>query len=82
LETFTGALKHKEKVEQRVVVGTSVGDLLLLVSHSEEKNPSDGNCITSRAPGTALEFALQLVERLYGESKAQEVQRTMLVPSY
>jgi len=39
----------------------------------------DGNCITSRAPGTALEFALQLVTLLYGQEKAQEVAEPMLV---
>ena len=29
----------------------------------------DGNCLTSRGPGTAVEFALALVERLYGREK-------------
>lgn len=39
----------------------------------------DGNCITSRAPGTAMEFALKLVEILYGEQKAKDIARSMLV---
>jgi 4-methyl-5(b-hydroxyethyl)-thiazole monophosphate biosynthesis len=39
----------------------------------------DGNCITSRAPGTALEFALKCVELLYGKEKADEVAGPMLV---
>lgn len=39
----------------------------------------DGNCITSRAPGTAIEFSLKLVEILYGEQKAQDVAQPMLV---
>ena len=49
------------------------------VSHLDNKDPVesrvvvDGNCVTSRGPGTALEFALKLVELLYGEEKAQEV---------
>jgi 4-methyl-5(b-hydroxyethyl)-thiazole monophosphate biosynthesis len=38
----------------------------------------DGNCITSRGPGTALEFALKLVELLFGKQKAEEVARPML----
>ena len=38
----------------------------------------DGTCITSRAPGTALEFALKLVEILYGTKKAEEVAAPML----
>lgn len=39
----------------------------------------DGNCITSRAPGTAIEFALKLVEMLYGKKKADEVALPMVV---
>ncbi len=39
----------------------------------------DGTCITSRAPGTAIEFALKLVELLYGREKADEVALPMLV---
>ena len=39
----------------------------------------DGTCITSRGPGTALEFALKLVEVLYGEEKAKEVAAPMVV---
>ncbi len=38
----------------------------------------DGPCITSRGPGTAIEFALKLVEVLYGERKAEVVGRRML----
>jgi 4-methyl-5(b-hydroxyethyl)-thiazole monophosphate biosynthesis len=40
----------------------------------------DGNCITSRGPGTALEFALKLVELLYGKEKAREVGEPMVLP--
>ena len=40
----------------------------------------DGNCVTSRGPGTALEFALKLVELLYGEEKAEEVGAPMVLP--
>ena len=38
----------------------------------------DGNCITSRGAGTALEFALKLVEILHGREKAEEVAAPML----
>ncbi|MGD0234391.1 MAG: DJ-1 family glyoxalase III [Syntrophorhabdales bacterium] len=37
----------------------------------------DGNCITSRGAGTAVEFSLTLVEQLQGKEKAQEVARGM-----
>ncbi len=40
----------------------------------------DGNCVTSRGPGTAIEFALTLVALLFGEERAQEVASAMLAP--
>ena len=39
----------------------------------------DGNCITSQGPGTAMEFALTLVEQLAGKAKRREVAEAMLV---
>lgn len=33
----------------------------------------DGPLTTSRGPGTAFEFALELVKQLYGADKAAEV---------
>lgn len=38
----------------------------------------DGPCITSRGPGTALEFALTLVAQLFGPAKAAEIAEQML----
>jgi 4-methyl-5(b-hydroxyethyl)-thiazole monophosphate biosynthesis len=35
--------------------------------------------VTSRGPGTAIEFALKLVELLFGREKAEEVAGPMLV---
>ncbi|HEY6094330.1 MAG TPA: DJ-1 family glyoxalase III [Gallionellaceae bacterium] len=34
----------------------------------------DGQLVTSRGPGTAMDFALTLVERLAGQAKRQEVE--------
>ena len=39
----------------------------------------DGACITSRGPGTAIEFALKLAELLYDEQKAKEIAQHMVV---
>jgi 4-methyl-5(b-hydroxyethyl)-thiazole monophosphate biosynthesis len=39
----------------------------------------DGHCVTSQGPGTAIAFALKLVELLFGAQKAREVGRAMLV---
>ena len=39
----------------------------------------DGNCITSQGPGTALEFALKLVEILFNKPTAENLAQQMLV---
>ncbi|MDP3847540.1 MAG: DJ-1/PfpI family protein [Pseudomonas sp.] len=39
----------------------------------------DGNCITSQGPGTALEFALTLVEQVLGKSARASVASDMLL---
>jgi 4-methyl-5(b-hydroxyethyl)-thiazole monophosphate biosynthesis len=41
---------------------------------------TDGRVITSRGPGTAMEFALELVERLLGEERRGEVERPLMRP--
>ncbi len=46
---------------------------------SDERVVVDGNCVTSQGPGTAIEFALKLVELLFGPTKAKEVGDPMLV---
>lgn len=46
---------------------------------SEEKVCVDRNLVTSQAPGTAMLFALQLVECLFGEQKRKEVAAPMAV---
>lgn len=39
----------------------------------------DGNCITGRGPGTAIEFALKLVALLFDEDAARRVAAPMIV---
>lgn len=41
----------------------------------------DGQVITSRGPGTAIEFALALVKALFGAEKAAEIAGPMVVHS-
>ena len=45
----------------------------------DERVVVDGNCLTSRGPGTAVEFALALVEALYGRTKREAVAGPMVV---
>jgi 4-methyl-5(b-hydroxyethyl)-thiazole monophosphate biosynthesis len=40
----------------------------------------DGNLITSRGPGTAIDFALQIIHSLVGEAKAAEVEGSLQRP--
>ena len=44
----------------------------------EDRVAIDGNVVTSRGPGTALEFALALVDQLVGSAKAEELRAAML----
>ncbi len=46
---------------------------------SKERVVVDGNCITSQGPGTAMEFAVELVRALYGDAKAKEVADPLLM---
>ena len=45
---------------------------------SEARVVVDGNIVTSRGPGTSLEFSLKLAEILAGPSTAKELQDQML----
>ena len=44
----------------------------------EKRVVVDGNLITSRGPGTSMEFALAIVEKFFGRNKALELAKIML----
>ena len=48
-------------------------------SHIEHRVVVDGNLITSRGPGTTLEFALAIVEKFYGREKGLQLSKATLV---
>jgi 4-methyl-5(b-hydroxyethyl)-thiazole monophosphate biosynthesis len=47
---------------------------------SNERVVVDGKCVTSQGPGTAIEFALTIVEHLIGPAKKKEIATAMVVP--
>jgi 4-methyl-5(b-hydroxyethyl)-thiazole monophosphate biosynthesis len=48
------------------------------VEYRQEAVVQDGKVITSRGPGTAMDFALHLVEQLLGREKRNEVEAGLL----
>jgi 4-methyl-5(b-hydroxyethyl)-thiazole monophosphate biosynthesis len=50
-----------------------------LQNYVDSRVVADGNCVTSQGPGTAVEFALKLVEMLFDKAKSAEVAKAMLV---
>ena len=51
------------------------------LDYLEQPVVTDGRVITSRGPGTALDFALELIERLSGKQKRDEVEAGLQRPS-
>ncbi|KAL3821244.1 hypothetical protein ACJIZ3_007149 [Penstemon smallii] len=47
-------------------------------SEAENRVVVDGNLVTSRGPGTTMEFSLVIAEKLFGRQKAVELAKTML----
>ena len=54
-------------------------DLKADYTYLEDRVVQDGQVVTSRAPGTAFEFALALVTNLVGATKATEITPGMLL---
>lgn len=57
----------------------SFKDRLGQALYEEKTVVQDGNVLTSRGPGTAICFALAIVERFAGKEKAQQIKEAMLV---
>lgn len=74
-------LQHHDLIrDRRATCFPSLMDRLPAASRSAERVVNTGNLITSRGPGTALEFALVLVKVLCGQGKRDEVASALLVP--
>lgn len=66
--------------QRRMTCYPAFSDRLSGCSFVDQSVVVDGNCITSQGPGSALEFALTLVEQLAGKAVRREVAQAMLVP--
>ncbi len=51
------------------------------VIYSDDAVVTDGKVITSRGPGTAMDFSLHLIETLVGKEKRNEVEAALLRPT-
>lgn len=68
-----GFLKDKKATSH-----PSVEDQLSDVDYSQERVVVDNNLVTSRGPGTALEFAFKLVEILFGKDRVETVNKGVM----
>lgn len=69
---FGQATCHPSLMEQLSAYATTV----------ESRVVQDGNVITSRGPGTTMEFGIALVERLFRKEKADEVRGPLVLLSF
>jgi 4-methyl-5(b-hydroxyethyl)-thiazole monophosphate biosynthesis len=63
---------------KRLTSHPSVRDQLAGAVYEEGRVVVDGKLVTSRGPGTAMEFAMALVEILAGKQKVEEVNQAVL----
>ncbi|MBE0536806.1 MAG: DJ-1/PfpI family protein [Phycisphaerae bacterium] len=64
--------------DKRATCHPALTDKLVCAEKADERVVADGNCVTSRGPGTAIEFALELVQQLFGADCAEAVAGPML----
>ena len=66
--------------QRRMTCYPAVSDRLSGCTFVDQPVVVDGNCITSQGPGTAIEFALELVRVLRGDEAARAVAGRMVLP--
>lgn len=63
---------------KRATIFPGLEDTLTGAQYSDQRVVVDGKVITSQGPGTAMEFAIKLVEVLASKGKAEEVMKEVL----
>lgn len=69
---------HKLLEDKGATCHPALADKLVCRRKKDARVVADGNCVTSRGPGTAIEFALELVRQLFGQERAEAVAGPML----
>ncbi|MCF8720647.1 DJ-1 family glyoxalase III [Nitrospina gracilis] len=64
--------------DHRTTSHPSVQENLNGIRYSDDRVVVDGNLVTSRSPGTALEFAMKLVEVLFGPDRVETVNKGVM----
>lgn len=55
------------------------GDQMDSANNKKDRVVIDGHIVTGKGPGVALEFAMTLVEYLFGKESRKELEKTMIV---
>ncbi len=71
-------LRSHGLLPQKATCYPSFAEQLHDPSMAKQRVVVDGHCVTSGGPGTALEFALELVRQLFGQQKEKQVAEPML----
>lgn len=56
-----------------------VAEMLTVATRRDDRVIVDGNIVTSQGPGTAMEFALKLIEILEGRGKSEEIAKGLIL---
>ena len=70
---------HGLLLERQATCHPAFTNQLTDTGRTDERVVVDGNCVTSKGAGTAVEFALALVEQLYDGIKRDEVAATLAI---
>ena len=65
--------------DKKATCHPALADKLVCKEKLDQRVVVDGNCTTSQGPGTAMEFAIELIRQLFGDERAQKVAAPMLI---
>lgn len=71
--------KHNIGAGKKITSHPSIAKQLTRYQYCEDSVVNDRGLITSRGPGTAFEFAFEIVKQLMGEEKVKEIKTPMML---